>query len=58
MAAELSENMGKLIHRMDRVREDRIIGGGTKLIVAAIFLIDDNWKIFKEHREIIGKPLR
>ncbi len=29
-----------------------------KLTVAAIFLIDDNWKVFREHREIIGKPLR
>ena len=43
---------------MGREREDRIISGETKLTVTTIFLIDDNWKIFKEHREIIGKPLR
>jgi len=58
MATKLSENMSKLIHRIGREREDRIISGETKLTVAAIFLIDDNWKIFREHREIIGKPLR
>ena len=58
MATKLSENMSKLIHRMGREREDRIISGETKLTVASIFLIDDNWKIFKEYRDIIGKPLR
>ena len=58
MAPKLSENMSKLIHRIGREREDRIIGGEMKLTVTAIFLIDDNWKVFKEHREIIGKPLR
>ena len=47
MATKLSENMSKLIHRMGREREDRIISGKTKLTVAAIFLIDDNWRIFK-----------
>ena len=31
------------VHRMGREREDRIIDGETKLTVAAIFLIDDNW---------------
>jgi len=29
-----------------------------KLTVEAIFLMDGNWKTFKEHREIIRKPLR
>ena len=58
MASKLSEEWSKLIHRMGREREDRIIGGETKLTVAAIFLIDDNWRIFKEYRDIIEKPLR
>jgi hypothetical protein len=58
MAAKLSENMSKLIHQMGQEREDRIISGKTNLTVAAIFLIDDNWKVFKEYRDIIGKPLR
>ena len=58
MSEKLSEEWSKLIHRMGREREDRIIGGETKLTVTAIFLIDGNWKVFKEHREIIGKPLR
>lgn len=48
MATKLSENMSKLVHRMGREREDRIINGETKLTVAAIFLIGDNWKVFKE----------
>ena len=50
MATKLSENMSKLIHRMGREREDGIISGKTKLTVATIFLIDDNWKVFKEYR--------
>ena len=58
MAPKLSENMGKLIHRMGQEREDRIISGKTNLTVAAIFLIDDNWKVFKEYRNITGRPLR
>ena len=58
MIAKLSENMSKLIHRMGKEREDKIISGKTKLTVAAIFLIDNNWRIFKEYRDIIGKPLR
>ena len=58
MAEKLSGKLNSLIHQMGRDREDRIISGETKLTVAAIFLIDDNWKIFREHREIIGKPLR
>jgi len=45
-------------YRMGQEREDRIINGKTKLTVATIFLIDDNWKVFKEYRNIIGKPLR
>jgi len=53
MATKLSENMSKLIHQMGQEREDRIISGKTNLTVAAIFLIDDNWKIFKEYRDII-----
>lgn len=28
-------------------REDKIINGKMKLTVATIFLIDDNWKVFK-----------
>jgi len=35
-------------------REDRIINGKTNLTVAAIFLMDDNWKIFRQYGEIIG----
>jgi hypothetical protein len=31
MATKLSENMSKLIHRMGREREDRLIGGEMKL---------------------------
>ena len=58
MAERLSEKWSKIIHRMGRQREDKIINGKTKLTVAAIFLIDDNWKVFKEYRDIIGKPLR
>ena len=58
MADRLSEEWSKLVHRMGREREDRIISGEMKLTVAAIFLIDDNWKTFKKHREIIRKPLR
>jgi hypothetical protein len=58
MATKLSENMSKLIHRMGQEREDRIISGKTNLTVAAIFLMDDNWRIFREHSETIGKPLR
>ncbi len=50
--------LSNLIHQMGRDREDRIISGETKLTVTTIFLIDDSWKVFKEHREIIGKPLR
>jgi hypothetical protein len=49
MAERLSEEWNRLIHRMGREREDRIIGGETKLTMAAIFLIDDNWKVFKEY---------
>jgi hypothetical protein len=58
MAKKLSGKLSSLIHQMGRDREDQVISGGTKLTVTAIFLIDDNWKVFKEHREIIGKPLR
>ena len=58
MATKLSENMSKLIYQMGRDRENRIVTGKTKLTVTAIFLIDDNWKVFKEYRDIIGKPLR
>ena len=50
--------MSKLIHRTGQEREDRIISGKTNLTVAAIFLIDENWKVFKEYRDITGKPLR
>ena len=58
MTKKLSGKLSSLIHQMGRDREDRIISGETKLTVAAIFLIDDNWRIFKEYRDIIGKPLR
>ena len=58
MVTKLSENMSKLIHRVGQEGENGIISGKTKLTVAAIFLMDNNWKVFKEHREIIGKPLR
>ena len=58
MSEKLSEEWSKLIHRMGREREDRIISGETKLTVTQIFLMDENWKVFREHREIIGKPLR
>lgn len=44
MAERLSEKWSRLIHRMGREREDRIISGETKLTVTAIFLINDNWK--------------
>ncbi len=47
MSEKLSEEWSKLIHRMGREREDHIIRGKTKLTVTAIFLIDDNWKVFK-----------
>ena len=57
MAAKLSQEWNRTIHRVGREREYRIITGETKLTVAQIFLMDANWKIFKEHREIIGKPL-
>ena len=58
MAEKLSEEWNRIIHQIGREREDRIITGKTRLTVAQIFLMDSNWKIFKEHREIIGKPLR
>jgi hypothetical protein len=58
MAKTLSGKLSSLIHQMGRDREDRLFSDETKLTVTAIFLIDDNWKVFKEHREIIGKPLR
>lgn len=58
MSEKLLEEWSKLIHRMGREREGCIIGGKTKLTVAVIFLIDDNWRIFKEYRDIIGKSLR
>ena len=45
-------------HQIGREREGRIITGKAKLTVAVIFLMDDNWKIFGEHSETIGKPLR
>ena len=48
MAKKLSGKLSNLIHQMGRDREDRIISGETKLTVTAIFLIDDNWKVFKE----------
>jgi hypothetical protein len=51
MATKLSENMSKLIHRMGREREDRIIIGKMKLTLATIFLVDNNWKVFKETRK-------
>lgn len=43
MPVKLVEELSKLIHRMGREREDRIINGKTNLTVAIIFLIDDNW---------------
>jgi hypothetical protein len=58
MAKKLSGKLSSLIHQMGRDREDRLFSGETKLTVTAIFLIDDNWKVFKEYRDIIGKPLR
>ncbi len=58
MAKKLSGKLSSLIHQMGRDQEDRIISGETKLTVTAIFLIDDNWKVLKEYRDIIGKPLR
>ena len=58
MAAKLSEGMSKLIHVMGRERENLIISGKMKLTLAQIFLMDSNWKVFKERRGIIGKPLR
>ncbi len=58
MAQRVSGKLNKLIHQMGREREDRIISGEAKLTVTTIFLIDDNWKIFKDYREVIGKPLR
>ncbi|MFC1713603.1 hypothetical protein ACFL6S_08045 [Candidatus Poribacteria bacterium] len=57
MAERLPEKWSRIIHRMDREREYRIICGETKLTVTAIFLIDDNWKIFKEYREIIPRRI-
>jgi hypothetical protein len=47
MARRLSGKWSRLIHRMGMEREDRIISGEMKLTVAAIFLIDDIWKIRK-----------
>ena len=41
MSEKLSEEWDRMIHRMGREREDRIISGERKLTVAAIFLIDD-----------------
>ena len=58
MAQRLSGKLKKLIHQMGREREDRIITSKTRLAVSQIFLMDGNWKIFREHREITGKPLR
>ena len=58
MASELSEELGKLIHQIGREREDGIITGKTRLTVARIFPMDANWKVFREHREIMCKPLR
>jgi len=58
MPEKLSEEYSKIIYWMGQEREDKIISGKTKLTVATIFLIDDNWKVFKEYRDIIGKPLR
>ncbi len=58
MATKLSQESNRDIHRIGREREYKIISGKTKLTLAQIFLMDGNWKIFKEHREIIGKPLR
>jgi hypothetical protein len=57
MVEKLSGKLSSLIHQMGRDRENRIVTGKTKLTVAMIFLMDDNWKIFREHREIMGKPL-
>ena len=53
MAKKLSGRLSSPIHQMVRDREDRIISGETKLTLAVIFLIDDNWKVFKEYRDII-----
>ena len=58
MAAKLSKELSKAIHQMGMEREDRMISGETKLAVAAIFLMDDNWKVFGEYRDTIEKPLR
>ena len=58
MADKLSKEFSGIIHGIGRERENRIIAGKPKLTVAQIFLMDGNWEIFKEHREIIGKPLR
>ena len=58
MADKLSKEFSGIIHGVGRERENRIIAGKPKLTVAQIFLMDGNWEIFKEHREIIGKLLR
>ena len=58
MAEKLSEKLSSLIHQIGRDRKNRIVTGKIELTVAVIFLMDDNWKLFREHREIIGKPLR
>jgi hypothetical protein len=57
-ATKLSQESNRDIHRIGREREYKIISGKTKLTLAQIFLMDGNWKIFKKHREIIGKRLR
>jgi hypothetical protein len=49
MAKKLSGKLSSLIHQMGRDRENRIIAGKTKLTVTQIVLMDDNWKIFREH---------
>ena len=49
MAEKLSEELNRVIHQVRREREDGIISDETNLTVAAIFLMDDNWKIFEEY---------
>ena len=58
MTSKLSKELSKRIHQIGRKWEDQIITGKTKLTVTQIFLMDENWKVFREHREIMGKPLR